>query len=125
MEVTGIIRKIEDTQQIKETFKKRSLILTTEEQYPQHLNIEFLQDKTSILDQYNEGDKVTVGINLRGREWTSPQGEVKYFNSINGWKIDRVSAAGPGPEQNSAPAPDQGSTPDMPPMQEEDDDLPF
>lgn len=123
MEVTGIIRKIEDTQQIKETFKKRSLILTTEEQYPQHLNIEFLQDKTSILDQYNEGDKVTVGINLRGREWTSPQGEVKYFNSINGWKIDRVSAASP--EQNSAPAPDQGSTPDMPPMQEEDDDLPF
>ena len=34
------------------------------------------------------GDEVTAHINLRGREWTNPQGEVKYFNTIEAWKLD-------------------------------------
>jgi hypothetical protein len=38
-------------------------------------------------NKWKVGDEVEVGINLRGREWTSPQGEVKYFNTIQGWKI--------------------------------------
>ncbi|MDZ7847988.1 MAG: DUF3127 domain-containing protein [Owenweeksia sp.] len=124
MEVEGIIKKIEDTQQIKETFKKRNLVVTTEEQYPQHLLVEFVQDKTSLLDQFNEGDKVTIGINLRGREWQSPQGEVKYFNSINGWRIEKKEPAMSNNAASSGPA----DMPPMPPMQDEsedEDDLPF
>jgi single-stranded DNA-binding protein len=126
MEVSGIIKKIGDVQEISASFKKRELVVTTEEQYPQHLAIEFVQDKTDILNQYQPGDKVTVGINLRGREWTSPQGEVKYFNSIQGWRIDKTG--GGAAPQNQAPA--QASSgaapaPKMPPMPEEDDDLPF
>lgn len=126
MEVQGIIRKIEDTQKIKETFQKRELILTTEEQYPQHLKIEFVQDKTSLLDNYKEGDKVKVGINLRGREWKSPQGEIKYFNSINGWRIEQDGGGASTPSSsNGAPKKEEGPMPDMPPMADEDDDLPF
>lgn len=121
MEVQGIVKKIGEEQQITGSFKKRELVVTTEEQYPQHLMIEFVQDKTSLLDNFREGDKVNVGINLRGREWTSPQGEVKYFNSIQGWRIEKraMENAAPGA---SAPQ----DMPPVPPMQdEEDDDLPF
>ncbi len=126
MEITGIVKKIGETEQITDSFKKRNLVVTTEEQYPQHLQIEFVQDKGALLDHYSEGDKVTVGINLRGREWTSPQNEVKYFNSISGWRIEKQSAApaaNAGQNGQAAPAKEM---PPMPPMQDdEDDDLPF
>ena len=134
MEVSGIVKRISDTQNISAKFKKREIVVTTEEQYPQHLAIEFVQDKTDLLDNFSEGEKVTIGINLRGREWTSPQGEVKYFNSIQGWRIEK--------EQNSAPAPAGGGAapsgatgpsdntsfsnpPSMAPYEEDADDLPF
>jgi len=123
MEIEGIVKLIEDEQQITGSFKKRNIVVTTEEQYPQHLLVEFVQDKTSLLDNFNPGDKVSIGINLRGREWQSPQGETKYFNSIQGWRIERKDAAQSAPQQSAA-----GSTPpNLPPMpdNEEDDDLPF
>lgn len=91
MELTGTIKKIGDTLTTSSGFQKRELVITTEEQYPQPISIEFLQEKTSLLDNYSEGAKVKISINLRGREWTSPQGEVKYFNSITGWKLENVS----------------------------------
>ena len=87
MEVSGIVKRISDVQQVSQSFRKREIVLTTEEQYPQHLSIEFVQDKCELLDQFQDGQKVTISINLRGRECTSPQGEVKYFNSIQGWRI--------------------------------------
>tara|TARA_R110002072_G_scaffold169672_11_gene323263 strand:- start:599 stop:949 length:351 start_codon:yes stop_codon:yes gene_type:complete len=116
MEVNGSIKKIGDVQSITDTFKKRELVVTTEEQYPQHILVEFTQDRTSLLDSYNIGDKVSVGINLRGREWTSPQGEVKYFNTVQGWRIEKKS------NEQAAGA---GEMPPMPPMNDEEDDLPF
>ena len=87
MEVTGNIKKIGGTEQVTEKFKKRNLVVTTAEQYPQDILIEFIQDKTTLLDALRIGENVTVAINLRGREWTSPKGEVKYFNSLHGWRI--------------------------------------
>jgi len=88
MTVTGTIKKIGNTETFGDKgFRKRELVLTTEEQYPQHLLIEFVQDKTNLLDKFKEGQQVTVSINLRGREWVNPQGETKYFNSIQGWRL--------------------------------------
>lgn len=132
MEVSGIVKRVGGTQQISASFKKREIVVTTEEQYPQHLSIEFVQDKTDLLDSVQEGEKVTIGINLRGREWTSPQGEVKYFNTIQGWRIDKSSSApAPASPQNgggAAPTNSQndfGTPPGMAPYEEDDDDLPF
>lgn len=89
MYVTGTITRIKDTQQVSDSFRKREVhINTTDEQYPQDLSIEFAQDKCDLLDGFAEGQEVTISINLRGREWTSPQGEVKVFNTIQGWKIE-------------------------------------
>ena len=125
MEVLGRVKVINPVQQVSASFKKREVVVTTEEQYPQHISIEFQQDKTDLLNSYNVGEQVKVSINLRGREWVNPQGETKFFNSIQGWRIEKVQAEAP-------------SAPQMPPMpaseafepatnfkEEEHDDLPF
>lgn len=92
MQVNGKIKVINPTQEVTSTYKKRELVVTTNEQYPQHILIEFGQDKCNILDNYKVGQEVEVSINLRGREWTNPQGETKYFNSVQGWKINAVAS---------------------------------
>jgi hypothetical protein len=66
--------------------------LTTEDRFPQTLEIEFLNDKINLLEGYDQGEQVEIPINIRGREWTSPKGEVKYFTSLSGWKIERTVA---------------------------------
>ena len=72
------------------TFSKRELVVVTEEQYPQSISVEFMQDKCDLLELYVIGDSVEVGINLRGRKWVNPAGETKYFNTIQGWKIKKT-----------------------------------
>jgi len=102
MEVIGRIKLIGQPQDISSSFRKRELVVTTEEQYPQDILIEFTQDRVNLLDSFQVGEPVRVSINLRGREWTSPQGEVRYFNTIQGWRIDRNMPAQPAgqPMQN-------------------------
>ena len=95
MELRGVIKKIGDLQDFPSGFQKRELVIVTEEQYPQPISIEFLKEKGDLLNQLNEGDKVNVSINIGGREWTSPQGDVKYFNSITGWKIEKSEGSAP------------------------------
>ena len=95
MEVNGKIKVIGNTQEVRASFKKRELVVTTDEQYPQHILIEFAQDKCDLLNGYKLGQEVKVSINLRGREWTNPQGEVKYFNQIQGWRIEKSEATAP------------------------------
>jgi hypothetical protein len=124
MEIEGRIKLIEETKTFGSNgFRKREVVITTEEQYPQHLLIEFVQDKTNLLDNFSEGQAVKVSINLRGREWINPQGETKYFNSLQGWRIEQLQAS------------DQGDIPPVPPIdafepvdelnEEDHDDLPF
>jgi hypothetical protein len=95
MEIAGKIKVINPTKQVSDTFKKRELVVTTEEQYPQHILIDFIQDKCSVLDSYNVGENVRVSINIRGKEHTAKDGEVKYFNQLQGWKIERTNSAVP------------------------------
>ena len=91
MEVTGKIKLINETQTFgAKEFKKRELVVTTDEQYPQMIMIEFVQDKCDLLDNYGIGQEVKVSINLRGREWINPEGVAKYFNTIQGWRIEAI-----------------------------------
>lgn len=119
MEVIGKIKVINQTQNVSATFKKRELVVTTDEQYPQHILIEFAQDKCDILDKYQVGENVKVGINLRGREWVNPEGETKFFNSIQGWRIDKEDSSA----QNIPAA--QQFKPETNLKEEEHDDMPF
>lgn len=93
MELNGRIKLINATQEVSASFKKRELVLVTTEDYPQTIMIEFTQDKCDVLNNYSVGQDVKVGINIRGREWANSQGETKYFNSIQGWRIDKNSEA--------------------------------
>lgn len=93
MEVIGKVKVINPEQQVSASFKKRELVITSQEQYPQHILIEFNQDKCDLLSNFRQGQEVKVSINLRGREWINPQGEMRYFNSIQGWRIEAVSAS--------------------------------
>lgn len=95
MEVIGKIKVINPTQNVSASFKKRELVVVTEEQYPQSILIEFAQDKCDLLNNYQVGQNVKVGINLRGREWVNPQGETKYFNQIQGWRIEKEDESNP------------------------------
>jgi|TARA_B100000795_G_scaffold269190_1_gene257887 hypothetical protein len=122
MEVIGKVKLIGDVQTFGTGgFKKRELVVTTDEQYPQMIMIEFVQDKTDLLNSYKVGQDVKVSINLRGREWINPEGVAKYFNAIQGWRIENLSS--------------QAAPSNLPPVDkfepasnvsdEEPDDLPF
>jgi hypothetical protein len=118
MQLEGHIKVIGETQEFGNNgFTKREFVLTTDEQYPQHIQIELIKDKCSLLDQFVEGEKVKVSINLLGREWTNPQGETKYFNSIQAWRIESLGDSQAPAQQQQAPPP--------PVQQDEEDDLPM
>lgn len=95
MEISGTIKIINPTKEVSGSFKKRELVVSTEEQYVQHILIEFVQDKCSILDSYKIGESVNVSINVRGKEFIDKDGEARYFNQLQGWKIERTSSAVP------------------------------
>ncbi|MCX6183425.1 MAG: DUF3127 domain-containing protein [Bacteroidetes bacterium] len=113
LSVKGRIKIKMNEQVISEKFKKREFVITDESsQYPQHVLFQLIQDKTSLIDQYKEGDEITVHFNLRGREWTSPTGEVKYFNSLEAWRIEAGQGAAAAPQAAGIEA-------------SQEDDLPF
>ena len=89
MEIKGIIKKISETVQISDRFRKREFVVeySNNPDYPQPLQFEMVQDRCELLDSFQEGQEVEVHLDLRGREWTNPQGQVKYFNSLQAWKL--------------------------------------
>lgn len=92
--LTGNIKMISPTVQVSDRFSKREFVVSdTNGMYPQDILFQATQDKCAILDTFQNGEQVEVSFNLRGREWTSPQGEVKYFNSLEAWRIEKVSNA--------------------------------
>ena len=126
MELQGTVKKVFETQTFASGFQKREMILLTQEQYPQPISIEFLSDKINLLDNLHEGENIKVGINIRGREWTNPQGEVKYFNSITGWRVEKATDRPSEPVHATPTAqPVATASNENPFADEEDDDLPF
>ena len=103
--LTGTIKVVNDTVQVSDKFSKREFVINdASSMYPQDIMFQSVQDKCSMLDGFGEGETVEVSFNLRGREWTSPQGEVKYFNTLDAWRIESVGSA-----PNNAP-PQAGSS---------------
>lgn len=87
MELQGTIYKIGETETFDSGFTKRLLVVESEGEYPQKIPMEFVKDKTSILDTYKVGDKVKVSINLRGNEY-----QEKFYLSAQAWKIEKVES---------------------------------
>lgn len=121
-EITGKLQVIKDTEQVNDRFKKREFVIETQnDQYPQVLLFEAAQDKVSLIDNFQVGQTVTVHFDIRGRKWTSPKNEDRYFITLSPWRIEPAGGnAGSGP----APVPPP-SMADLPPESDEDDVLPF
>ena len=105
MNITAKIIEIFETTKVSDSFKKREFVVEFSEnpQYPEYIKFEFIQDKCDLLNSYSAGEEVEVTFNLKGRKWTDPQGTVKYFNTLQAWRIDKKSGSAPSPG-SSAPA---------------------
>ena len=105
MNISAKITEIFETAKVTETFKKREFVVEYSEnpQYPEFIKFEFIQEKCDLLDKYSLGDEVDISFNLKGRKWTDPQGTVKYFNTLQAWKIDKKADSAPS-AGNAAPA---------------------
>ena len=127
--ITGTIKVMNPTVQVSEKFSKREFVLTENtSQYPQDILFQAVQDRCALLDGMNVGEQIEVSFNLRGREWTSPQGEVKYFNSLDAWRIDKMGQGMPagGPSNMDLNAvPSSNSVDALLTANDETDDLPF
>ena len=88
--LTGSVKMVGNTVQVSEKFSKREFVVTDASgMYPQDIMFQATQDKCVLLEGFQAGDQVDVSFNLRGREWTSPTGDVKYFNTLEAWRIER------------------------------------
>lgn len=127
MELQGKIKMIDETKTYGTGgFRKREMVITTEEQYPQEIMVEFVQDKSELLNSYSVGQDVKISINLRGRAWVNPEGETKYFNSIVGWRIENLAGQSPTSAGTVAPMPPVESFESTNDYNTDDqDDLPF
>lgn len=133
-ELTGKIVEISHTQQISGKFQKREFVLEHAEnpQYPEYIKFEFVQDKCDLLDKFAAGQQVEVMFNLKGRRWTDAKGEVKYFNTLQAWKINAAGQATTAPApvaappaKAKAPQPAKPYTDWAPNGEDSDNDLPF
>ena len=135
MNIKGKLIEKFETAKITDSFQKREFVIEYAENpmYPEFVKFELTQDKCPLIDPFNLGDEIDVEFNLKGRKWTDPQGEIKYFNSLQAWKVSPLQQmAGQSytpeatPTEQSPPAePDwlKNSTSDKKSL--EDDDLPF
>lgn len=125
METSGRIHALFDTRQVTERFRKREFVveLADNPRYPQYVMFQLTGDRCEQLDGFEVGDEVRVEFSLRGREWKSPRGELKYFNSLDVWTLQR---AGAGDRREPGDAFEQRA-PDDPfeQMAPPDDDVPF
>jgi len=98
-EVTGIVKIIGELQSFASGFTKIQVVVTSDEQYPSDIPIEFFKDKTSLLDDYAVGDSVKIDVNIKGSEY---QG--KYYVGLIGWRINKqdTSKQSPAPQNQSA-----------------------
>jgi hypothetical protein len=123
MNISGKIKLIGETKEYGSNgFRKRELVVTTQEQYPQNILVEFIQDKCEILNSYLVGEIVKIDINIRGREWTNKDNELKYFNSIQGWRIEKIEE---GYDAQLPPIPTKEELSSDQESSKEPDDLPF
>ena len=122
-EYTGVVEKILATQTFSSGFSKRDIVMTddvgTETKYPNHIAFTFKKDNANLLDTVKQGQRAKIRFAIDGREWTNPQGQVKYFTDLTGLKLEVLNADGTSTEPVPTPAEPEAIDPGVP------DDMPF
>jgi hypothetical protein len=91
MEITGIVKRVTETKTVGTNgFQVREAVITTEEQYPQILEIKFTQNRVNLLDGILPNQRVKIDVNLKGRE-QEKEGKLIVYNSIEGWKVEKLA----------------------------------
>jgi single-strand DNA-binding protein len=101
----GKIYRVFEEQIVSEKFRKQEFVLETEDKYPHKVIFQLTNDNVALLQIFKGGYTVEVSYNIQGREWVSPQGETKYFNTLVAWKIRKLT---------SESAPDNNNNDDIP-----------
>lgn len=119
-ELTGTLKLKRDEQKVSDSFRKREFVVTdNSSQYPQHILFQLTQDRTRLLDAVNVGEEVKVSFFIRGREWTGKDNVIKYFTSLDAYRVERTG--GEGSQETAA---SYSPSADLP-ATDEKDDLPF
>jgi hypothetical protein len=110
MTATGKLHAKYDAVGVSDKFTKRDFVLMIADNptYPQYVLFQLTQDKCNLLDLVEAGSDVAVDFNLRGRSWTSPQGETKYFNTLEAWRISPIASG------STVTAPQNVAIPNLP-----------
>ncbi|RLQ21380.1 DUF3127 domain-containing protein [Seongchinamella sediminis] len=112
-ELSGKIKLIQEPKTFDSGFSKREMVVTVDDgRYPQDINLEFVQDKVSLLDNLQAGQEVTVSFDIRGREYNG-----RYFNNLQGWKVVAADAGANAESPSAVPFDDAGDRfeePDIP-----------
>jgi hypothetical protein len=120
-EIEGQLIVKDNEQQISASFKKREFVIEVENErnpdWNDFIKFQLTQDKCSLIDQYNIGDKLKVSFNIRGRKWEK-NGQINYFSNLEAWRIEGVTVQN-SPVSADVPPPDLDNIPP------ENDDLPF
>jgi len=119
MKIMAKLLVMSETKQVSAGFKKREFVVeyAKNPQYPEYLKFELVQDKCGLLDRFSVGETLEIHFELKGRRWNDPKGEVKYFNSLQAWKLEKPNdRAAAGATFGVAP------TEDNPPEWLEDDE---
>ncbi len=123
MNVSGKLVEIFEVIKIKESFQKREFVLeyASNPKYPELVKFELVQDKCSILDNFKVGQDISVEFDLRGRKWTDQKGAVKYFNTLQAWRLSAADgSSGSAAAEQGGPAVE-----DTEDFSEKDGGLPF
>jgi hypothetical protein len=111
MKVSGKLVEIFETVKIKESFQKREFVLefAKNPKYPELVKFELVQDKCGLLDKFSVGQDISVEFDLRGRKWTDQKGAVKYFNTLQAWRLGEANGQGGDESANEGAPPDVDS----------------
>jgi len=116
--VKGKVKVILDLETFSSGFYKQGVVVTTDEKYPQDIKLEFVKDKTAMLNSLSVGDDVEISYNLRGNEYNR-----KYYVNLEGWKIN---ASGQGAQsQTGEPTYQSPASAPAEPSADDEDSLPF
>jgi single-stranded DNA-binding protein len=108
----GEVVFVTPTTTVSDKFKKRDITLKSQDEYPQYITFQLVQDKCDLANNLKPGDVVELKYNLRGRRWEAQDGTIKYFNTIEAWTMSLSSAVTPIVQNKSK-------------KNEDTDDLPF
>ncbi|HUS86762.1 MAG TPA: DUF3127 domain-containing protein [Bacteroidales bacterium] len=125
-EITGKVVDVSPVQQMSDKFRKREFVIESSEQgsdgreFADYIKFQCIQDRADLINESFLNEMVKVTFNIKGNRWER-DGKVAYFTNLDAWKIEKAGA-------DSDQSDDFGPPPlldDLPPDNEEFEDLPF